>query len=114
MASAGYPIPSGLLRGQILHSALTEQNDNTSLSVKELEKYRFSPEKDERNSIYKFSSAVQEEDQENKVVSLLNGCGQICQVVRDYIACWFSSVDESIVYEDEKKRRKRLKKQRRR
>ena len=31
-------------------------------------------------------------------------------IVRDYIACWFSSVDESIVYEDEKKRRERLKK----
>lgn len=45
MASAGYSILSGLLHGQILHSALTEQNDNTSLSVKELENIDFTGER---------------------------------------------------------------------
>ena len=125
MASAGYSVPSGLLRGQILHSTLTEKNDNTSLSVKELEKYRFLPEKDKRNSIYKFPSAVQEEDQESKgrvafkrmwpnlPSEVQEELGVLVDyIVRDYIACWFSSVDESVAYEDEKERRKRLKKTR--
>ena len=122
MASAGYHVPKGILRGQILR--------NISPSTAAL--YDYTPrkkgtpveeaiEKENKHGIYSFPSIVHGEGGEKGLATLQRNFTQlplevqaelgkfIDYLVRDYVTSWYCSVDDGVRYAPEVDRVKNIK-----
>jgi len=115
MASAGYALPNGILRGQILRNIdWADANSDGGVS------YNFISDIAKRKSIYSFPTvgdkgshykglATFQRMFPNLPKELQSEFGYFLDyIMRDYVTSWYASVDDGLRYEDEVKKRKRF------
>jgi len=115
MASAGYAVPKGILRGQILRNVHSGDVAGDGRSA-----YQFVSDVSKRNSRYSFPTIGKSENSFKGKTTFQRMWPSLPReihvelgllvdyIIRDYITSWYAFVDDGLQFENEAEKRKRI------